>query len=105
MRFPAKLFSGPTIARLHKGLAIFRPYACVFSSSARVSVAVLPETVLSSQVRPLTTELIRMPSREPLVIVLLTTWFRSPLLMYTPCWPEFSMVFALMMLFEDFLYG
>ena len=87
-RFPAKSFPGPTTVRLHKALKIFKPYVCVFV--VWLSVAVLPETLLSSQVRPLTTELIRMPSRfvtmsELLMIVLLTIWFRSPLLMYTPC--------------------
>jgi hypothetical protein len=49
-RFPAKLFPGPATVRLHKGLPIFRPYVCVLV--VWLSVAVLPATALSSQLRP-----------------------------------------------------
>src|SRR5512134_1988897 len=60
IRFPANLLSSPTTVRLHRKLAMLRPYLWVFG--VWLSVAVFPVTTLSSQVID-SNESMRIPSR------------------------------------------
>src|SRR6266508_4568498 len=79
VRLPAKLLPGPTTVRLQSELLMLSPYFCVLG--VWLSVAVLLDTTLSSQVIELLDEM-RMPSRPEvtsalLVIVLPVIWLSS----------------------------
>src|SRR6266511_1695406 len=68
VRLPAKLLPGPTTVRLQSELLMLSPYFCVLG--VWLSVAVLLDTTLSSQVIELLDEM-RMPSRPEVTSALL----------------------------------
>src|SRR6266511_4079261 len=107
VRLPAKLLPGPTTVRLQSELLMLSPYFCVLG--VWLSVAVLLDTTLSSQVIELLDEM-RMPSRPEvtsalLVIVLPVIWLSSLLPTLTPSWPASSITLPVMTLLFDFLLG